>query len=85
MNSYISLLEIVGDTTVDGPGLRTAIYAAGCPHHCRGCHNPQSWDIDNGTQWNVNDILNVIIQNELANVTFTGGDPFFQTSVYSTR
>jgi anaerobic ribonucleoside-triphosphate reductase activating protein len=83
MNSYISLLEIVEDTTVDGPGLRTAIYVAGRPHHCYGCHNPQSWNINNGTKWNVNDILNVILQNELANVTFTGSDPFFQPQEFT--
>ncbi|MSL46762.1 4Fe-4S cluster-binding domain-containing protein, partial [Escherichia coli] len=41
----LSIIDIIEDTTVDGPGFRTAIYAAGCPNKCPGCHNPESGDI----------------------------------------
>ena len=74
----ISILEIVEDTTVDGPGFRTSVYSSGCPHHCPGCHNPQSWNIDNGHPVEVNEILKVILDDPFADVTFTGGDPMFQ-------
>ena len=74
----ISILEIVEDTTVDGPGFRTSVYSSGCPHHCPGCHNPQSWDIDNGHPVEIEDILKVILDDPFADVTFTGGDPMFQ-------
>ena len=74
----ISILEIVEDTTVDGPGFRTSVYSSGCPHHCPGCHNPQSWDIDNGREVDIEDILNVILADPFADVTFSGGDPMFQ-------
>ena len=74
----ISLLDIVEDTMVDGPGLRTSIYCAGCPNACPGCHNPQSWDINNGTPTPTEDILKVVLADPYANVTFTGGDPMFQ-------
>ena len=37
----ISVLDIVEDTMVDGPGFRTSVYCAGCPNACPGCHNPQ--------------------------------------------
>lgn len=74
----ISILDIVRDTTVDGPGFRTAIYGAGCLHKCKGCHNPQSWDINNGRLYTVETLLEIIKQDEFSNVTFSGGDPFFQ-------
>lgn len=74
----ISLLEIVEDTTVDGPGFRTTVYCAGCPNRCPGCHNSQSWDIANGRETNVEDILEVILADPFADVTFSGGDPMFQ-------
>ena len=74
----ISILSIVHDTMVDGPGFRTAIYCAGCPNHCPGCHNPQSWDIQNGTMTSTDEIMKEIMSDPFANVTFTGGDPMVQ-------
>ena len=74
----ISVLRIIEDTMVDGPGFRTSIYCAGCRHACPGCHNPQSWDFDGGTAMTTEDIMRVIEADPYANVTFTGGDPMYQ-------
>lgn len=74
----ISVIKIVEDTTVDGPGFRTTVYAAGCPNACPGCHNPQSWDIRAGHMMSTEDIMEVIRADEFADVTFSGGDPMFQ-------
>lgn len=71
-------MDIIEDTTVDGPGFRTAIYAAGCPNRCPGCHNPESWDIKNGQPVSIAELLEKIMDDEFAHVTFSGGDPFFQ-------
>lgn len=76
--SKLSILEIIEDTTVDGPGFRTSVYAAGCPNACPGCHNPQSWDIANGRLRTTQEILDIILADPFADVTFTGGDPMFQ-------
>lgn len=74
----ISVIKIVEDTTVDGPGFRTTVYAAGCPNACPGCHNPQSWDIGAGHMMSTDEIMAVIRADEFADVTFSGGDPMFQ-------
>ncbi|MCD7973054.1 MAG: anaerobic ribonucleoside-triphosphate reductase activating protein [Candidatus Azobacteroides sp.] len=74
----ICILDIVEDTIVDGPGFRTSIYSAGCPHCCPGCHNPHSWDIENGYWQSIDFIMDVIKSNPISNVTFSGGEPFFQ-------
>lgn len=74
----ISILKIVESTTVDGPGLRTSIYCAGCRNACPGCHNPQSWDINNGTLMSIDDIMKRIVDEDFCNVTFSGGDPMLQ-------
>ena len=79
----ISILDIVEDTTVDGPGFRTTIYCAGCPNHCPGCHNPQSWDISNGHMVSVDEILEVVLNDPFADVTFSGGDPMFQAEGFT--
>ncbi|MHB9294754.1 anaerobic ribonucleoside-triphosphate reductase activating protein [Pillotina sp. SPG140] len=83
IHSVLSLLQIVEDTTVDGPGFRTAIYAAGCPRRCRGCHNPQSWEPGNGSLWTIDSIMEKIIQAEYSHVTFTGGEPFMQAAAFA--
>lgn len=82
-DNRISILDVVEDTIVDGPGFRTAIYAAGCTQQCPGCHNPDSWDIRRGTPVTVDTILNKVLRNEFADVTFTGGDPLMQAPAFA--
>ncbi|WP_152394939.1 anaerobic ribonucleoside-triphosphate reductase activating protein [Paenibacillus guangzhouensis] len=72
------LMNIIHDSVVDGEGLRTVLFFAGCPHHCRGCHNPQSWRMQNGTEMTIAEAVAEIASNPIANVTFSGGDPFAQ-------
>lgn len=74
----LSILDILEDTTVDGPGFRTAIYAAGCHNGCPGCHNPESWDINRGHWMSTEEILEKVLADNFADVTFSGGDPMFQ-------
>lgn len=71
------VLDIIAGTTVDGPGLRTSIYFAGCTHHCPGCHNPESWDLGGGNDMSIDEIAARVIEEDF-DVTFTGGDPFAQ-------
>lgn len=73
----LRVLDIVEGTIVDGPGLRTSIYFAGCSHHCEGCHNPGSWDAAGGKPMSVEQLMEMIDDNEM-DVTFSGGDPLMQ-------
>ena len=70
----IRILDIKYGTSVDGIGLRTSLYCAGCEHHCAGCHNPQSWSADGGDCVAVEELFREIVDDDM-NVTFTGGDP----------
>ena len=72
----MNVVDIIAGTTVDGPGMRTAIYFAGCMHQCPGCHNPSTWSFDAGMTMTLNDIMEVIRENDF-DVTFTGGDPMY--------
>lgn len=74
----ISVLSIIEDTMVDGPGFRTSIYCAGCRHECVGCHNPQSWDFQGGHAMTTDEVMRIIEADPYANVTFSGGDPMYQ-------
>ena len=77
------ILDILEDTTVDGPGFRTSVYCAGCPNHCPGCHNPQSWDIANGRAMETSEILKIILADPFADITFSGGDPMAQSQGFT--
>lgn len=81
--SGIRILDILEETMADGPGLRTAIYCAGCAHHCPGCHNPQSWDFMGGRMVRIEEILDIIKEDEFSNVTFSGGDPLYQVEGFT--
>ena len=78
MEKFLRVLDILEDTTVDGPGFRTSIYLAGCHHRCPGCHNPESWDENGGEELSVDDLLRVILNDPFAHVTLSGGDPLLQ-------
>lgn len=79
----IRVLDIIEETMADGPGLRTSIYCAGCLHHCPGCHNPQSWDMNGGKEMSIDDLMEVIKSDEFSNVSFSGGDPFYQVEGFT--
>ena len=65
------------DSIVDGPGIRFTIFVQGCPHHCKGCHNPQTHSYDGGKVIDTDELLEKILANPLLDgVTFSGGEPF---------
>ena len=75
----ISLSGVSGDSIVDGPGIRLTIFTQGCPHHCPGCHNPQTHDPNGGSWGDTEDILAAAAENPLLDgITLSGGDPFMQ-------
>ncbi len=67
------------DSIVDGPGIRTVVWFQGCTHNCFGCHNPESFAMDGGILFDVEEIKNEIRNLEMQDgITLSGGDPFFQ-------
>ena len=80
----LDLSGIVGDSIVDGPGIRTTIFSQGCPHHCPGCHNPETWAFGCGTQMEEEQIVQIVKSNPLCRgVTFSGGEPFAQAAGFA--
>lgn len=71
--------DLQEDSIVDGEGIRTVLWTQGCPHHCPGCHNPQTHDFNEGILVDIEDVKDAI--DELKGqdgLTFSGGDPFMQ-------
>ena len=83
MTIYANIIDIIKGTTVDGPGFRTSIYFAGCYHNCEGCHNPQSWDFNTGSQYSIDQLIDIILEEDF-DVTLSGGDPLYHPEFVET-
>lgn len=78
----IHSLESFG--TLDGPGIRFVIFMQGCPLRCQFCHNPDTWEVNAGTEYTVDQLVKEIVKYKSymefsgGGVTFTGGEPLLQ-------
>ena len=75
-------MRIAGVNTcslVNGDGVRYVIFVQGCKHHCKGCQNQWSWDMDGGTDIPVEMIAEDVRKHRMIDgITISGGDPFYQ-------
>lgn len=75
----VSIAGIIHHSSNNGPGVRYVLFLQGCPHHCPGCQNPETWDISTGKMMETEDIVNDILSTEFIDgVTLSGGDPLYQ-------
>lgn len=79
LSEKLRIAGTVNDSIVDGPGIRFAIFTQGCPHHCKGCHNPHTHDFEAGELVTLESLLEKVKANPLLDgVTYSGGEPFCQ-------
>lgn len=84
MSETLRIAGVVRESIVDGKGLRFVIFCQGCPHHCPGCHNPQTHDFEGGYDIDIDKIVAEIKKNPLLQgVTFSGGEPFCQAAAFA--
>lgn len=75
--------NITKDDMKNGDGLRVVLWVAGCSHHCPNCQNPVTWDPDDGILFDKNarkELLDIISQDYISGITFSGGDPLFESN-----
>ncbi len=79
-DGYIRLSgPIEHDNIVNGDGLRAVLWTQGCPNHCKGCQNPETWDYEVGTLTPIGDVLDELKKLKgQTGITFCGGEPFVQ-------
>ena len=79
MKIRLASKELLTDSIVDGEGLRSVIWTQGCSHHCKECHNPETWDFNAGVEVDTEEVKKEIDNLSLQDgITLSGGDPFFQ-------
>lgn len=83
MEGYINSIETMG--LVDGPGIRFVIFMQGCKLRCLFCHNPETWQLNQGIKISSDELIKRILKyknyfGQEGGVTFSGGEPLLQSS-----
>ena len=70
---------IMKNDVVNGEGICVSVFTQGCPHHCPGCFNPETWDPQGGKEFTLDtleEILHSISENGVQrNLSMLGGEP----------
>ena len=69
--------------SVDGPGVRYIIFMSGCAMRCQFCHNPDTWNMQSGTQYTADELLGQALKyrsywGSKGGITVSGGEPLLQ-------
>ena len=70
--------NITKDDMLNGDGLRVVLWVAGCNHYCKGCQNPETWDVGGGIPFDEDaekELFDDLSQPYISGITFSGGDP----------
>ena len=70
------------------PGLCVSFFSQGCPHRCKNCQNPETWDFDGGEEF-TQEVLNEIIEALSAQgierkFCIMGGEPLCEENIFLT-
>lgn len=68
----------------NGTGFRVVLWCSGCSHHCKGCHNPETWDKSCGrpfTEKEKQTLYELLSKEYIRGITFSGGDPLFKANL----
>ena len=77
--------KIKDNDIANGIGITLSVWTQGCPHHCKGCFNKETWTFNEGNEF-TNDDLNYIISNidsfnVKRNLSILGGEPLCPENV----
>jgi anaerobic ribonucleoside-triphosphate reductase activating protein len=68
----------------NGLGCRVTLWVSGCPHHCPGCHNPETWDYNSGQDFSEsvkNKLIDVLKLPYIKGLTVSGGEPLCDNNI----
>ena len=70
------------------PGVSVTLFTQGCPHHCKGCHNPETWDFNGGKEFTfetLQSILKALSANGInRSLAIMGGEPLCEENSFLT-
>lgn len=76
--------KIQKDDCLNGDGIRVSLFVSGCDFCCKGCQNPQTWDINSGKPFTENTLkvlINELNHDYVQGLTLLGGEPLHQNNL----
>lgn len=78
MKISVNSIDFKG-SLVNGPGIRTLLFLQGCDRCCEGCHNSSTWDISEGKEYQISELVEILKDGcRNRKITITGGEPLYQ-------
>lgn len=74
----MNYIKITKNDIANGSGVRVVLWCAGCRLHCKGCHNPQTWDFRAGKAFDdkaKDELFEALNKPYVQGITFSGGNP----------
>ena len=69
---------------INGEGFGVSLYTQGCPYHCPGCFNPETWDFNKGEVWTKEKedyIIELLKPTHIKRLTILGGEPLIERNI----
>lgn len=76
--------KIEKTSVANGTGVRVVLWVSGCSLHCKGCHNPETWDLNSGKPFNEEakkELFEALDKPYIQGITFSGGHPLENENV----
>ena len=74
----MNYIKITKNDIANGPGVRVTLWVSGCSLHCKGCHNPQTWDFSAGKLFDEaakQELFEALSKPYIQGITLSGGHP----------
>ncbi len=71
----------------NGPGVRVSIFLQGCTFHCENCFNPETWDFDDGLDFDdkvIDEIMELCSKKQIVGLSILGGEPLHKNNIKGT-
>lgn len=80
---------VKNDIVDSDDGIAVALYFQGCPHHCKGCHNPETWDFNGGMEIDREELIKIVMDSLTENgikrnLSVLGGEPLAPQNIDDT-
>ena len=70
--------KIEKTSVANGTGIRVVLWVSGCSLHCKGCHNPETWDVCSGMPFDdkaKEELFEALDKSYIQGITLSGGHP----------